>query len=169
MLTVRNNVYFHDDVTTENITKLVKELEVATMYATKNKMPHVHVFIQTDGGNIYAGFSGMRHIEKNQIPVVTHVDGWVASAGTFLFLGGHQRVMPKYSHMCIHQLRSIVIGKYVDIIEEKDICERIMRMMEYIYNEKANIPDKVYEKLMKKEMVLHADECLEYKLIDEIE
>ena len=169
MLTVRNNVYFHDDVTTENITKLVKELDVATMYATKNKIPHIHVFIQTDGGNIYAGFSGMRHIEKNSIPVVTHVDGWVASAGTFLFLGGHQRVMPKYSQMCIHQLRAGVIGKYVDIIEEKDICERIMRMMEDIYKEKANIPDRVYKKLMKKEMVLHADECLEYNLIDEIE
>ena len=42
-------------------------------------------------------------------------------------------------------------------------------MMEDIYKEKANIPDRVYKKLMKKEMVLHADECLEYKLIDEIE
>lgn len=169
MLTVRNNVYFHDDVTTENITKLVNELNVATMYAIKNKIPHVHVFIQTDGGNIYAGFSGMRHIEKNPIPVVTHVDGWVASAGTFMFLGGHRRVMPKYSQMCIHQLRAGVIGKYVDILEEKDICERIMQMMEDIYKDKSSIPDRVYKKLMKKEMVLHADECFKYKLIDEIE
>lgn len=169
MLTVRNNVYFHDDVTTENITKLVNELNVATTYAMKNKIPQVHVFIQTDGGNIYAGFSGMRHIEKNPIPVVTHVDGWVASAGTFMFLGGHRRIMPKYSQMCIHQLRSIAYGKYTEIVEETEICERIMRMMKHIYKEKANIPDKVYKKLMKKEMVLHADECLEYKLIDEIE
>ena len=139
------------------------------MYAIKNKIPHVHVFIQTDGGNIYAGFSGMRHIEKNPIPVVTHVDGWVASAGTFMFLGGHRRVMPKYSQMCIHQLRAGVIGKYVDILEEKDICERIMQMMEDIYKDKSSIPDRVYKKLMKKEMVLHADECFKYKLIDEIE
>jgi ATP-dependent protease ClpP protease subunit len=169
MLTVRNNIYFHDVVSTENITKLVNELNVATTYAIKNKIPNVHVFIQTDGGYVFAGFSGMRHIERNPIPVITHVDGWVASAGTFMFLGGHQRIMSKYSYMCIHQLRSIMSGKYSELVEETEICERVMRMMENIYKEKAEIPDRVFKKLMKKEMVLHPDECLEYKLTDAIE
>ena len=44
-----------------------------------------------------------------------------------------------------------------------------MQMMEDIYKDKSSIPDRVYKKLMKKEMVLHADECFKYKLIDEIE
>ena len=56
---------------------------------------------------------------------------------------------------------SIAYGKYTEIVEETEIRERIMRIMEHIYKEKANI----YKKLMKKEMVPLVDECLKYKLL----
>ena len=166
----RNKVYFHCEVSRKNIMVLVQELEKACKYVREymDEDSKIHLYIHSEGGDLYTGLSGMHHIKNCRVPVVTHVDGLCASAGTDLLLGGYKRVMSKYSQVLIHQLSSGVIGKYEEIKEETENCTKLMQMMRDIYNEHCKIPKKMLDKLLSKEIYLNADECLKYKIIDEI-
>ena len=166
----RNKVYFHCEVSRKNIMMLVQELEKACKYVREymDEDSKIHLYIHSEGGDLYAGLSGMHHIKNCRVPVVTHVDGICASAGTDLLLGGTKRVMSKYSQVLIHQLSSGVIGKYEEMKEETENCTKLMNMMRKIYNEHCKIPKKVMDKLMSKEIYLDSEECLKYKIVDEI-
>ena len=166
----KNKVYFHCEVSRKNILKLCMELEKAVKYVREymDDDSRIHLYLHTEGGDLYAGLSGMNHIKNCKVPVVTHVDGFVASAGTYMLLAGEKRVMSKYSQVLIHQLRSGVIGTYNEILEESANCTKIMNMGVRFYNEYCKIPKKVLDNLLKKEVYLDPEECLKYKIIDEI-
>ena len=167
---IKNRIYFHCEVSRKSILKLCIELEKAVKYVREymDDESYIHLYLHTEGGDLYAGLSGMNHIKNCKVPVVTYVDGLVASAGTYMLFGGEKRVMGKYSQVLIHQLRSGVIGTYNEILEESLNCTKIMEMGIRIYNEYCKIPKKVLDNLLKKEIFLDPDECLRYKIVDEI-
>ena len=166
----KNKVYFHCDVSRKNVMLMIQELDKAVKYVREymDEDSKIHLYIHSEGGDLYSGLSGMNHIKNCRVPVVTHVDGICASAATDLLMGGYKRVMSKYSQVLIHQLSSGVIGKYEEIKEETENCTKLMQMMRDIYNEHCKIPKKMLDKLLSKEIYLNADECLKYKIIDEI-
>jgi len=167
---IRNKVYFYCEVSRRTILLLHRELDKAAKHVRENMDDDskIHLYINSEGGELYAGLSGMKHIKDCKVPVVTHVDGCVASAGTDLLLGGCKRVMSKYSQVLIHQLSSGVIGNYEEIKGETENCTKLMNMMREIYKEHCKIPKKVLDKLMMKDIYLNSDECLKYGIIDEI-
>ena len=100
--------------------------------------------------------------------VHTHVDGYVASAGTFISLMGQRRTMGKHAFLLIHQLSSGVIGKFSEMEDEMENCTNIMKLIKAFYKERTKIPMKRLDELLKKDLNLSAQECLQYGIVDEI-
>jgi len=76
--------------------------------------------------------------------------------------------MHKHSQVLIHQLSTGFWGRFQDLLDEVQTCKKLMKVLQKMYNKHATIPEKVLNKLMKKEVYLSSKQCLKYNIIDEI-
>lgn len=175
-IVVRNNhIYFTKDITYKTAFELNQTLrEVCDDIleaSIKRNIPSetpIYLHITTYGGCIHAAFSVVDCINSLKVPVYTVVDGFVASAGTLISLAGKKRYIRKNAYMLIHELRSGVWGKMSSINEE---YANLTKMMEHIidyYTDKTPFKRKRIEKILMKDIIWNANECIEKGLIDEI-
>lgn len=172
---INNSIYFYDEVSVKSILKLCKTLRQIENAMLKlqvdfslEKPPTIFLHIQSTGGEAYAGLSAMNTIENMKVPVTTIVDGFVASAATFIFFGGSERWMQKNSSLLIHQIRTEFWGRFE---EQKDDFKNSSSLMEdilSIYTAKSEIPEKKLKRIMKRELNLDATTCAKYKIIHKI-
>lgn len=176
IVTEGTHIYFFQDVTTESVQELVVTLRRMTssiMEFTNDlglaEPPPIHLHINTNGGDAFAGFSASFSIASNPIPVWTYVDGQVASAGTFMSIVGKKRFIQPQSFMLIHQVSSGVWGTYSDIVDEKESLDRIMEKARELYKAHTNITDAQLEDLLNGNLWLNAEECLGLGFVDEVQ
>lgn len=172
--TMHNKIFFNDNITTESVTQLNKELRnmeekmILIGHTFKIEPPPIYLYLTTDGGEIYSAMSVVDCIMKLNVPVYTVVDGFVASAGTLISVCGKKRYILPNAYMLIHELRSGVWGKMSEITEEYENLKKMMDHLVTIYTDKTGITKKQLEKLLTKDSIWNASECLEKGLVDEI-
>jgi ATP-dependent Clp endopeptidase proteolytic subunit ClpP len=153
------------------LNKKVSELESKSLTMSKTldiDAPPIKVLINSGGGSITAGISSMDTILRCKVPVETYVDGFCASAATFLSVVGDHRYMSRNSYMLIHQLSSNLWGKYSEIEDEKKNLDLMMDTIKNVYKEYTEVPMKKIDEILKHDLFWDAKICLEYGLIDEI-
>ena len=70
--------------------------------------------------------------------------------------------------MLIHQLSSMFWGKYDEFEDNKVNLDKLMETIKGIYREYTKLPDEEIEKILKHDLWLSAEKCLEYGLVDEV-
>ena len=128
----------------------------------------IRVRLNSGGGLIVAGIAGMDNIRTLKVPVYTIIDGFCASAATFLSVVGKHRQITRNSFMLIHQLSTSFWGKYEEFEDEKQNLDLMMKMIRQIYREYTQIPKKELESILKRDLMLDAKKCLQWGLVDEI-
>lgn len=172
--TIHNRIYFNDDITSESVSSLnseLREMEEHMLLLAKTykiEPPPIYLYLTTNGGEIYAALSAIDCIGSLSVPVYTVVDGFVASAGTLISVCGKKRFILPNAYMLIHELRSGVWGKMSEITEEYENLKKMMDHLVSIYTDKTSLTKKQLEKLLSKDSIWNADECLEKGLIDEV-
>ena len=169
-----NKIYYYAGVNRESAAELNKkigELESKCLTLGNNldiDPPTLKLFINSGGGSITAGISSMDTILRCKVPFHTYVDGFCASAATFLSVVGERRYMSRNSYMLIHQLSSSLWGKYSEIEDEKKNLDLMMETIKNVYREYTKVPMKKLDEILKHDLLWDAKTCLKYGLIDEI-
>lgn len=165
-----NLVYFHAPVSRHTVHCLITELHLACEYLknVRGNDLRIKLYIHSEGGDTYAGLSAMEHINNCEFPVDTFVDGYVASAATFMILGGKRRFMNKYSELLIHQFSLAFSGRYTDFTDQQENNEKLMKIFKGIYKNKTKIPTKILNTILSREISFSSDECLKYGIVDEL-
>ena len=169
-----NKIYYYASVNRDSVVELntkIGELESKSLTLGHNldiSPPVIKVFINSGGGSITAGISSMDTILRCKVPVHTYVDGFCASAATFLSVVGTRRFMSRNSYMLIHQLSSALWGKYSEIEDEKKNLDLMMETIKNIYKEYTKVPMKKLDEILKHDLLWDAKMCLKYGLVDEI-
>ena len=165
-------VYFFSDVSRRAVLQLVQCLGKANEHALRHcSSVHectVYLYIHSAGGDAYAGLSAFDHIRNNRVPVTTIIDGFVASAATFLLLGGEYRVGMQHGTMLIHQLSTGFWGKFSDLIDEMHNSTSLMETIKKVYEDHTNMSKKKIDSLLSKEKNLSAEKCLELGFVHEL-
>jgi ATP-dependent Clp protease, protease subunit len=130
--------------------------------------PIIHLHLNTFGGSIFAAFSTVDTIRRMKSKVYTYIDGSVASAGTLISAIGSKRYMGQHAHLLIHQLSSGVYGKFSEMEDEIFNCANLMRLLKDFYKKNTKLPMKKLDELLKRDIWLNAEECLQYGIVDEI-
>ena len=134
-----NKIYYYSGIHREGAVELNKkigELQVKSFTMANNldvEPYHVHLYINSGGGSITAGISSMDTILRCKVPVNTYVDGFCASAATFLSVVGSKRFISRNSYMLIHQLSSSFWGKYSEFKDEKENLDLMMKTIKNVY------------------------------------
>lgn len=169
-----NHVYFNDEITNESVFALNKELrqvenKLRLVASTHGMQPGpIYLHLTTDGGSIHAAFSAVDCIQGMGIPVHTVVDGFVASAGTLISLSGKKRYIRPNAYMLIHELRSGVWGKMSSIEEEVENLKKVMDHIHTFYLENTKLTKKQLEKILTKDVIWTANECIAKGVADEL-
>lgn len=165
-----NCVYFHTAVSRESILLLVEKIRAAETAALamfrRATDAYILLFIHSEGGDAYAGLSGLNHIQQSRVRVITVSDGFVASAATFLLLGGVRRYAMTHSCVLIHQVSGMFWGKYAEMQDDLKNSTQLMDMLRRLYREKTIIKPKRLEKMLQGELTLSATQCLKYGIVD---
>ena len=169
-----NKIYFYAGVNRESAAELNKkigELQVKsfTMANNLDVEPYpIHLYINSGGGSITAGISSMDTILRCKVPVNTYVDGFVASAATFLTIVGNKRFISRHSYMLIHQLTSNFWGKYSEFQDAKQNLDLMMDTVKNVYKKYTKVPVRKLNEILKHDLMWNAETCLKYGLVDEI-
>ena len=169
-----NKIYYYANVNRESAAELNKkigELESKSLTLGNNldiNPPILKVLINSGGGSITAGISSMDTILRCKVPVHTYVDGFCASAATFLSVVGKKRYMSRNSYMLIHQLSGNFWGKYSEFEDEKQNLDLMMETIKSVYKEYTKVSMKKIDEILKHDLMWNAKVCLKYGLIDEV-
>jgi len=169
-----NKIYYYAGVNRDSAAELNKkigELESKSFTLANNldiDPPTLKILINSGGGSVTAGISSMDTILRCKVPVHTYVDGFCASAATFLSVVGEKRFMSRNSYMLIHQLSSTLWGKYSEIEDEKKNLDLMMETIKSVYKEYTKVPMRKLDEILKHDLLWDAKTCLKYGLVDEV-
>jgi ATP-dependent protease ClpP protease subunit len=131
--------------------------------------PEIRIWIRSDGGDLHAGLCAMDCIRslRKVVKIRTIADGVCASAATFILLGGRTRHMTENSYVLIHQLNMDgTWGKFEDFKDQMENLSQFMDRFKDIYTRETKIPERDLKKLLKRDVYMDADRCLEWKVVD---
>ena len=151
--------------------KKISELESKSLTLSKTLgilPPSIKVFINSGGGTIVSGIASMDTMLRCKVPIHTYVDGFSASAATFLTVVGEERYMSRNSYMLVHQLSSTFWGTYANFEDEKKNLDMMMKTIKDVYKKYTKLPMKKLDEILKHDLMWDAKTCLEYGMIDEI-
>jgi ATP-dependent protease ClpP protease subunit len=172
--TKHNKIYFYSEVSRGKNLKLnlaIKNLEGELLHGaniTGGDPRSIFLHINSYGGSVFAGFSSVDYITKCKVPITSVIDGCAASAATIMSVTANHRQMNSHAYMLIHQLSSGMWGKYQDMQDKMENCDRFMKMIIDTYEKHTKIPKKELDKILKHDLWWDAETCLKYGLVDEI-
>lgn len=171
--TEENKIYFYAEVNEKSILALNRELARldTDMQVVKLKLgvlPVIELHINSPGGSLISGLAATDYISKCKTPVHTYVDGSAMSAATLMSIAGTRRLIHKNSFMLVHQLSSVLYGKFSECEDEMENQKLLMRTIKKIYLEKTKLNETELEALLKRDIYLDAETCLKHGLVDEI-
>tara|TARA_B100001989_G_C24491863_1_gene440016 strand:- start:455 stop:1045 length:591 start_codon:yes stop_codon:yes gene_type:complete len=174
-ITVQDNkIYYYSNVSRGSCSELNKkigELEGKYLGTAKSlgiEPPTIKLLINSGGGSVVSGIASMDTILRTQVPIHTYVDGFAASAATFLSVVGNYRFMSRNSYMLIHQLSTTFWGTYANFEDEKKNLDLMMTTIKNVYKKYTKVPIKKLNEILKHDLLWDANTCKEYGLIDEI-
>jgi ATP-dependent Clp endopeptidase proteolytic subunit ClpP len=170
----KNHIYFYSEVDRDTVRELIEGLREAEEYCLQTKRQMnlkkvpIYLHINSYGGCIFSALNAIDYMEACSVPVYTIIEGSTASAGTLISVCGKKRFIRPNAHMLIHQLSSECWGKMSELEDEFSNLKAIMTKLKTIYKEHTTIPKNELKRLLKHDLWLNSDQCLEYGLVDDL-
>jgi len=172
-----NKIYFYKGVSRDSVLNLIgvlnekiKKLKaVISEVGSIDNIP-IYLFINSEGGDYFAGLSAMDHIKNMNYPIYTVIDGMVASAATFISLAGTKRYITRSSWVLVHQIRSWFGGMYTheQLKDEMENSGNIMKSLNIMYSEHTRIPKKKLDQFFKHDLYIDSTQALKYGIVEHI-
>jgi ATP-dependent protease ClpP protease subunit len=173
-----SDVYFHCEVAEVTVLELNMKLKKLALELNHKYLdlgikgrPEIRIWIRSDGGDLHSGLSAMDCIRalSKCVKIRTIADGVCSSAATFILLGGRTRHMTENSYILIHQLNMDgTWGKFEDFKDQMENLSQFMERFKDIYTRETKIPEKDLKKLLKRDVYMDADKCLDWFVVDSI-
>jgi len=171
-----SDVYFHCEVCEATVLELNMKLKKLALELCHKYLdlgishrPEIRIWIRSDGGDLHSGLSAMdciRSLSKS-VKIRTIADGVCSSAATFILLGGRTRHMTENSYVLIHQLNMDgTWGKFEDFKDQMENLSQFMDRFKDIYTRETKIPERDLKKLLKRDVYMDAEKCLEWRVVD---
>jgi len=129
----------------------------------------IKVFINSPGGDVFAGQAIHSMLKRHTAKVSVYVDGLAASIASVIAMAGDTIYMPKNSMMMIHNPWTWSSGTAEDFRKLADDMDKIRESIITTYENKSGMSrDKIIE-LLNAETWLTAEEAVAYGLANEIE
>jgi len=129
----------------------------------------LRVFINSPGGDVFAGQAIHSMLKRHPANVTVYVDGLAASAAVLPVMAGDKVIMPRNAMLMIHNPYTIGIGDSEKFRKLADNLDQIRESIIAAYSDKTGMdPDEILP-LLEAETWMTAEEAVELGFADEIE
>ena len=176
-----NEYYLYSDITVNSVMGLLKFIKNAEKrwnnfllenfdIVEKAEPKPLKIYINSEGGEIFAAIPLIDAITNSKIPIHTYIEGIAASAASLISMSGHKRYITTNSFMLIHELRTGVEGTYSNLTDERDNCDKLMSVITNFYKKKTEdkFSNEMLQSILKRDIILSSNECLNFGLVDQI-
>lgn len=176
----QSHIWFYTDVTNESALYLNKTLltmaQANLSYAVDGLLRRtqpgpIWLHINSGGGSVYDGLSiadTILQIISMEVPVITIVEGYAASAATFFSIVGSTRLIRRNAYMLVHQISATSWGKYTYLADNYENNKQIMEHVKTMYKKYTKIPDSEIDEILKHDLFWDSKKCKKYGLVNDI-
>lgn len=157
---ISSSTWWGDEVTPKQFKKDLDALgDVST----------INVFINSDGGDVFAGQTIYSQLKRHKATINVYVDGLAASIASVIAMAGDTVYMPKNAMLMVHNPWTIAMGNAEEFRKLADDMDKIRESIITVYADKSGMENEKIIELMDAETWMTAEEALEYGFADEIE
>lgn len=127
----------------------------------------VDVYINSGGGDIFAGSEIYTALNSYKGEVKTHVVGLAASAASVIAMAGKSDISPTAMIM-VHNVSAYAGGDYRDMEHMSEVLKQANKSIAGAYMTKTGMSEKEALDMMDKETWLTAQQAVDKKLIDSV-
>lgn len=130
----------------------------------------INVFVNSLGGYVVEAMAIRNQLKRHPANVTGYVDGFAASAASFLLTGCDQIKMYSNCMQMWHNALNGVVGNAKELRKAADDLDAIMTGNRKAYLEKSGgkLTEEKLIEILDNESWLNAEQCLEYGMCDEI-
>lgn len=155
-----------DDLTAEwyggvSAVAFIRELKAITA-------PVIHLRINSPGGDVFAARVMEQAIREHASKVIAHIDGYAASAASYLALACDEVVMAKGGFFMIHKAWTIAAGNEHDFTSTATLLGKIDESLVTSYADETGQKPEQLREWMAAETWFNAEESIQYGFADSI-
>lgn len=137
--------------------------------AALGNITQLDVFINSDGGDVFAGQAIHSMLKRHAANVTVYIDGLAASIASVIAMAGDQIIMPRNAMMMVHNPWSFACGNAQDFRSRADDLDKIRESLIAAYQDKSGMSTEEITALLDAETWLTAEEAVSLGFADEIE
>jgi len=139
----------------------VKELRAMTAET-------INIRINCPGGDVFAARAMEQAIRDHGSKIVAHIDGYAASAASFLAIAADEVVMSEGGFYMIHKAWTFAMGNSDDLVETAGLLEKVDESLVASYAKKTGKELEDIREWMKAETWFTAQEAVDNGFVDRI-
>lgn len=129
----------------------------------------LRVYINSDGGDVFAGHAIHSMLKRHKAHVTVYVDGLAASVASVIAMAGDEVIMPANAMMMIHDPWTWGAGNAKQFRKLADDLDKIGESIVAAYEGKTGLSSEEITSIMDAETWLTASEAVEMGFADTIE
>lgn len=129
----------------------------------------LNVFINSEGGDVFAGQAIHSMLQRHPANVNVYVDGLAASIASVVAMAGDRVIMPSNAMMMVHNPWTISAGDSEEFRKIADTLDNIRESMIAAYQSKTGMARDELVPLLEAETWMSAEEAVDRGFADEIE
>jgi len=157
---ISDTTWFGDEVTPSSFAKDMADL---------GEIENMDIFLNSPGGDVFAGITIYNMLKRHTANKTVHVDGIAASAASIVAMAGDKIVMPKAATIMIHNAWGVSVGNKTDMRKLADELERIDGQLADIYSDRTGNKTDIVAGWMDEEKWMSGAEAFDLGFADEIE
>jgi ATP-dependent Clp protease, protease subunit len=132
----------------------------------KNPRKPILLEICSGGGSVGHGITIMNTIRTIPCPVITYINGEACSMAGIISVVGDQRRIAPTSYWMGHPISDCVGGTPQTIKDRGLYLEKLETDLQAIFAEKTKLNAEEFQKMLRGELWLNAQECLDKGIVD---
>jgi len=128
----------------------------------------IHLRINCPGGDVFAARAMEQAVREHGSKVIAHIDGYAASAASYLALAADEVVIAPGGFFMIHKAWTVAFGNASDLLDTASLLEKIdTSLVDSYARETGNDPAQIAD-WMAAETWFTAEEAVQYNFADSI-
>jgi len=118
-------IWLYDTIVSDDYWGGVSALTLGKQLAEYRDKAIIHLRINSPGGDVFAGRAMETLLAEHPAKIVTHIDGYAASAASYVALAGEERIISPGGMFMIHKAWTLAWGNADDIRKTAALLDQI--------------------------------------------
>jgi len=130
--------------------------------------PVIHLRVNSPGGDVFAARAMEQAIRQHQSKVIVHVDGYAASAATYIALAGDEIEIADGGFFMVHQSWTWAMGNATDLDKTAQLLRQIDDTIVRTYAKRTSLDEAQLRDMLAAETWIGAEDAVRMGFADRI-